>query len=71
MADGPVADETLDSVLEQIGEALQKTEISVKHGEKSVTYRSASELRDGARLADELRNGRRAPVVAVPRRPKL
>jgi hypothetical protein len=71
MAEGPVTDETLDDVLEQIGEALKKSESSVKHGEKAVTYKSSTELRDGARLADELRNGRRAPVVAVPRRPKL
>jgi hypothetical protein len=71
MAEGPVTDETLDDVLEQIGEALKKTEESVTHGEKSVKYRSTGDLREGARLADELRNGRRSPVVAVPRRPKL
>jgi hypothetical protein len=71
LAEGPVADEVLDEVLGQIGQALKKTDVSIKHGEKSVTRRSVSELREGARLADEMRNGRRSPVVAVPRRPKL
>jgi hypothetical protein len=71
VADSPVTDETLDDILEQIGESLKKSETSVKHGEKAVTYKTTDELRKGARLVDELRNGRRAPVVAVPRRPKL
>lgn len=67
-----MADQTkLDEALAKIADALGKTDVSVRHGEKSVTRRSVGELTEAAKLANELGAGKPKARVMAPRRPKL
>jgi hypothetical protein len=61
----------LDEALDKIAEALGSTDVSVRHGEKSVTRRSIGELTEAAKLANELGSGKPKARVLAPRRPKL
>lgn len=62
---------TLDELLEQFSESLTSSVTSVRHGDKAVTYKSVSEMREAIRTVRELEDGSLTRVVANPQRPKL
>jgi hypothetical protein len=61
----------LDDILEKVAEGIETPYSSVRQGDKAVEHRSIKELADAIRLGRQLDEGKRGPVVACPRRPKL
>ncbi len=61
----------LDEIIDKLKEGLGNSHESVRDGDKSVTYRSASDLREQIQLAHELEQGPLdTHIVARPQRVK-
>ena len=63
-------DSTLKQTLDKLKEALGNPHVTVRDGDKSVTYIGASELREHIKTAHELDQGPPQAVVGKPRRPR-
>ncbi len=65
-----MAGEYLKEFLDKLRAALGSSHTNVRAGDKSVTFRSAAELREQLKIANELDEGPQTVVVAKPRRPR-